>query len=140
MRQPNCGRMTRSPGAVMIAMRMLASMSSAPRPSAIEPDWSTRSGNRMPLPMKSAASATSPSRPFVRRPSYWILTSEPLTSVMPVACSLAVAPPFSSSDAEPSALSDVLALASIVSAVDRDGLRGVDLDVRALELDVAAGR
>ena len=31
MRQPNCGRITRSPGAVMITMRMLASMSSAPR-------------------------------------------------------------------------------------------------------------
>ena len=59
-------------GAVTIAMRMLASMSSVPLPRAIPPDWSTRSGNRMPLPMKSAAASLigtkAPARPrAVRR-------------------------------------------------------------------------
>ena len=44
IRQPNCGRITRSPGAVVSTIRIAASMSAAPSVSPIEPVWSTCSG------------------------------------------------------------------------------------------------
>jgi hypothetical protein len=55
MRQPNCERMTRSPGAVVSTTRIAASRSSAPSVSRIEPVWSTCSGQKNPRPMNEAS-------------------------------------------------------------------------------------
>src|SRR3954471_9200483 len=56
MAQPNCGRMSRSPFAVDSTITMDRSMSSAPDVIAIAPVWSTRIGNAMPRPMNVFAS------------------------------------------------------------------------------------
>ncbi len=50
MRQPNLGRMTRSPGAVSSTSRIERSRSSGPLVSAIEPVWSTVIGQVKPRP------------------------------------------------------------------------------------------
>ena len=55
MRQPNSGRMTRSPGAVARMTRMERSRSSAPLVRASEPVWSTPIGQRKPRPMNDGS-------------------------------------------------------------------------------------
>src|SRR4029078_5881989 len=50
-------RIRRSPGAVVSTIRSEPSMSAVPCVNAMEPDWSTRIGNEMPRPMKSAAAS-----------------------------------------------------------------------------------
>ncbi len=55
MRQPNCGRITRSPGAVISTIRIDRSRSGTPSVSLIDPVWSTSIGQLKPRPTKVAS-------------------------------------------------------------------------------------
>jgi hypothetical protein len=58
MRQPNSGRIRRSPGAVIRISCTEESRSATPLVRLIDPLWSTRIGQAKPRPMKSTTSRT----------------------------------------------------------------------------------
>ena len=55
MRQPNCGRINRSPGAVINTISRDRSRSATPSESRMAPVWSTPNGQPKPRPMKVAS-------------------------------------------------------------------------------------
>ena len=91
IRQPNCGRISRSPGAVISTISIDRSRSGTPSDSPIAPVWSTASGQVKPRPMKDESGW--PGSSYLRSVvgHQLIATIAPLTVSGPPASTVAIA-------------------------------------------------